>query len=275
MKLFKSRGRLYAGLIIVGLLLLFTIITPLLSPYTPFASDFSAMRAAPSYRHWLGTDQLGRDHLTRLAYGGRISLLTATAAGGISLLIGMAAGALAALKGGVVDRLLMRGAELITALPLLPVAITITAMMAFSGGPAARVIVLVMLIGGMSWGGTARILRGVCLHLKNEEYMLAARGMGLALPVQIKNYLMPALFPQISINAALLFSRALMSESALSFLGVGVSELTPTWGALFASARNFDVLYGQSYLWISTAVVLTLTALGANLIADGMAGGEL
>ncbi|MCL2519760.1 MAG: ABC transporter permease [Spirochaetaceae bacterium] len=260
--------KLKIGLILIILITLLVILLPALSPYSAHSINVEKLSLHPSWQHPLGTDRLGRDYLTRLFLAGRLSLSVALFSALLTTLLGLIVGLSAALLGGKADKILMRLAELISSLPFIPLAIILMAFLAFQLDAGSKTLFIVLLIALLSWPSTARLMRGNILHLKNEDYLLIATAMQLNLAHKIKYYALPAILPQLAINSAVNFGRALTSEATLSFLGLGFTEPLLSWGTLLAAGRSFDVLTNQYYMWLSSAILLIVALLAVNLIAE-------
>ena len=217
----------------------------------------------PSRRHLLGVDPLARDCLSRILYGGRVSLQVAVAATGVAVLLGVVAGALAGYLGGWMDEVLMRLADAFSAFPGILLAIAITA--AFERRSLAVVFVALGLVG---WAGLARIVRGQVLVLREEDFVQAARALGagrLRIPFR---HLLPNSMAAVLVTATLLMAGNILGEAGLSFLGIGVQPPYPSWGGMLAEARKEITLHWWMCAFPGTAIALTV--LGFNLLGDGL-----
>ena len=267
----RHRGAMIGLMVFVGIIL-FVTIGPYLWTIDPTYNDYRARLAGPSWAHPLGTDQLGRDTLARLMTGGRISIAVGLTAMGLALVLGTAIGVLA----GYYRRLdgpLMRLTDLFLALPLLP--LLLVAVMLFGQslrstfGPATGIFVLIVTaIGITSWMPTARIVRGDVLSLKEREFVLAARSIGTSDLKMVGRHVLPNIMSPIMVSATLGIATAIITESVLSFLGLGFPPDFPTWGRLLQDAndrmtQNFELVF-----W--PGVMISLTVLSVNYIGDGL-----
>lgn len=259
------RNRLaMAGLAVLIAFYLAAFLAPWLAPYDPIAQESLVSNGylPPSAQHWLGTDQFGRDVLSRLLYGARISLLIALTAIAISITVGTLLGAIAGYLGGKVDAIIMRTIDLILSFPRLVFLILIVAL----SRPSLPLIILVL--GLTHWPGTARLVRGEVLSLREREFIDAARALGFGRLRIIFRHLIPNVLAPVIVAATLGIGDTIVAEAGLSFLGLGVQPPTPSWGNMVADGRQN--LIGA--WWIATfpglAIVLTVTAF--NLIGDGL-----
>ena len=250
------------GVLILSILLIGAIFGPLLSPYSYSQTNLANKNSPPSGQHWFGTDDLGRDLLTRCLYGARISLFVGTAAAFIDLIIGILWGGIAAFSGGKTDRIMMRVADLLFSLPYLLIVILLMVVM----GPGLLTIVLAMSVIG--WITMARIVRGQILFLKEQEYVLAAKCLGAGFFRILFRHILPNAKESIIITLILTISSAIFTEAFLSFLGLGVQAPAASWGTM----ANEGLPALQYYPWrlLFPAMLITLTILALNLIGDGL-----
>ena len=267
---FKKKKTAVAGLIIFILLVLSAIFAPFLTPYQLETIDKAARNQAPSAAHWLGTDNLGRDYLTRILYGGRVSLKVGLFAVIISIVLGIIIGGIAGYYGGWIDNLLMRITEIVMSFPFLPLAITISDVVGEGLPGEYKMYITMFIIGLLSWPGLARIIRGQILSLREQEFMLAATALGLSDRRKIFKHLIPNTLGYVIVYATLGMASAILSESSLSFLGLGVVPPTPTWGNLVLSARDAHILTTRPWLWIPPGLCIFLAVISINLIGDGL-----
>ena len=275
---FRTHKGALTGLIVLGILVTFVIIGPLVWRINPaFVEPDSAKmilsrNKPPTWAHPLGTDQLGRDMLARLMSGGKVSLAVGTVAMIISILLGTLVGVLS----GYFRRLdgpLMRLTDLFLALPLLPLLLVM--MMLFGDkvrgliGPELGTFMLVVsAIGVTSWMSAARIVRGQVLALKEREFVLAARSIGTPPFRLIVRHILPNVVSSIMVAATLGIASAIITESVLSFLGLGFPPDFPTWGRLLYDGTSYMQLYPQRVMWPGLAI--SLTVLSVNYIGDGL-----
>lgn len=235
---------------------------PLIAPYEFDAINLKAIRQPPSAGNWLGTDDLGRDLLTRILYGGRISitigLLSALVGTGLGALIG----AIAGYYGGTVDNLLMRFTDIAYSIPTLPLLIVLSS---FSN---SAVPVMVLIIGFLSWMPTARVVRGSVLSAKEKEYVEAAHMIGAPDRVIIWQHILPNIAGPIIVGATLGVGNAIIIESSLSFLGLGVQPPTPTWGNMLMDSQA--TMASKPWLTIFPGLAILLIVLAVNFIGDGL-----
>jgi peptide/nickel transport system permease protein len=252
------------GLVTLIVLALLALAAPLLMPYG-FDQQNAALLGtptAPGLEHPLGTDQLGRDNLTRILYGARVSLSVGLVSALISTLLGTLIGALAGFFGGLVDSVLMRLTDVVLSVPILPLVI------ALSGFLRPSLWVLVAIIGGLGWMGTARLVRGQFLGLRNAEYVEATRALGGSnLRIMFRHMLPNALGP-IVVSTTLAVGSAIILESALSFFGLGVQPPTPTWGNLLNGSS--DWLETAPWLAAFPGLFILITVLSVNFLGDGL-----
>ncbi|ANU19844.1 peptide ABC transporter permease [Planococcus plakortidis] len=243
-------------------------IAPVLSPLPDISKvNIGAMNIEPNGEHLLGTDKSGRDVLTRLFYGGRISLLVGFSATLIVITLGTIVGALAGFFGGFIDSILMRFTDFVLNFPFLVFVIVLNTILY---GIVDGLWVLIMVIGALSWGGVARLVRSKVLAEKENEYILAALSIGCSPFKVITKHLLPNVISTIIVQGTLIFATMIVIESALSYLGFGVPQATPSWGNMLSSANEPDVLQGKPWIWMPPAIIITLTILSINFIGEGL-----
>lgn len=261
-----ARGRLRppgsgsAGTVIVLILVVAAAVGPVIASYGPAHQDFSALLDAPSGRHWLGTDELGRDVFSRLVSGARISLLLGVCVVLASAALGTVAGLVAGFAGGVADAAIMRVADLFLAFPKLILAMAVSASL----GPGLRNLLIAVSITW--WPEYARLARSMAMVLRHADYVDAARVLGLS-PVRIlARHVFPSAVPQVLVKATMDVGFAIIYVAGLSFIGLGVQPPTPEWGVMVADGRN----YIQSAWWVSAfpGLVILLAGLAFNLMGE-------
>jgi peptide/nickel transport system permease protein len=252
-----------AGGIILLVFLLCAILAPWLAPHDPTALNLSARLLPPSASHWFGTDELGRDVLSRTLYGARVSLLVAIAVVGISLALGSILGMLAGFYGGFTDTVV--NIYLTNAFLSLPGILLAVAIVAFLGPSLANLILALALAG---WVNYARLVRAQVLTVKQREYVQAARSMGASDVHLMLRHILPNILQPLLVQAAIGMAAAVLSEATLSFLGLGVQPPTPTWGAMLNDARSH--MFESPYLMVFPAIALALCVFSFNLIGDGL-----
>lgn len=259
-----TKGRI--GLLLVGIVILMAVGADLLSPHSPFASNLRLRLQAPGFvdaegqRYVLGTDQLGRDNLSRIMHGARISVIVASSAVLISGSCGLILGTMAGYLGSWLDSIIMRIVDIQLSVPMIILAIVWVAFF----GPG--ILGLVIVIGVWGWVQYARLSRGMTLALKETEFVEAARTIGASTTRIVFRHIMPNLMGPIIVMATLQLGHAVLIESALSFLGVGIPPPTPTWGGMLADGRS----YIDTAWWTAVfpGLGITVFVLGANLLGD-------
>lgn len=271
---FRQFRRNKLALFGVGILFVFTIwcfYGPVFSKFALLETKVSIAKRTPSLEYILGTDAIGRDIFTRLMYGGRISLTVGFVAVLIEVLIGTLVGGIAGYYGGKVDSILMRIVDIFLSLPYLPVVIILgTVMSDLEIPPQERIYFVMLIIGLLSWPVLARIVRGQILSLREQEFMLAAESLGLSDRRKIVRHLIPNVIPHIIVSATLGIGGAILSESALSFLGLGVSMPYPSWGNMIQAVKDAYDFAHRWWLWIPPGLCIFITVLAINFVGDGL-----
>lgn len=273
------------SLIVLVLIIASCIIVPLLSPYHFNNNRMGYKNLPPSSENWLGTDENGRDVLTRLFYGGRISLVIALLVVLFEVVLGVAVGSMSGFYGGRVDNILMRICEILLSLPYMMVAITVIAVF---GAPDTarfpglaqfirnigtvnwRIFLLVLVLGSLSWPNIARIVRGQVLSIREQEYMEACEALGISNRSRIFKHILPNVLSVVIVYSTLGIASVILTETALSFLGLGVDPVTPTWGSLIQSARNVTNIQKRWWLWVPAGLMIFFTVMSFNLLGDGL-----
>lgn len=269
---FKIHKGALAGGVVFVLIVLFVGVGPWLWAMDPGYIDIRARNQGASLAHPLGTDQLGRDLLARMMHGGRISVAVGLTAMILGLLIGTLVGVLAGYFRRL-DGFLMRTTDLFLALPLLPLLLVLVLLfrdvLARNFGEAAGVFLLIVVaIGVTSWMQTARIVRGDVLALKEREYVVAARSIGTPPRRIVTRHILPNVLSPVMVSATLGIASAIITESALSFLGLGFPPDFPTWGRLLFDGRDWIEQYPARVIW--PGLLISLTVLSVNFIGDGL-----
>jgi peptide/nickel transport system permease protein len=269
---FKRHKGAIAGLVVLTIIVLAAVVGPMVYWYDPFDIDTSIANQRPSAAHWMGTDQLGRDVMARVLIGGRISLAVGFAAMLVGVVLGTAVGILAGFFKKL-DGPLMRVTDLFLALPILP--LLLVAIMLFRDplksalGPSVGIFVLVVFIIGVTgWMQTARIVRGEVLSVKEEEFVIAAHSIGTRKRNIVMRHILPNVLSPVMVAAALGVAVAILTESALSFLGLGFPQEFPTWGRLVFDAKDRLGINPAWMIW--PGVLISLTVLSVNFIGDGL-----
>lgn len=269
---FKTHRGALVGAGIFLFIVLAVVIGPLIWPYDAQFIDIRSRNQGPSFAHPLGTDQLGRDMLARMMAGGKVSVAVGITAMLLSLVLGTAIGVLAGFFRRL-DGALMRVTDLFLALPLLPLLLVMVMLFreALSSrfGPETGIFILIVVaIGVTSWMQTARIVRGDVLALKEREFVLAGRSIGTPPRRIIFRHILPNVLSPIMVSATLGIANAIITESALSFLGLGFPPDFPTWGRLLFDAVDYLQQYPERVLWPGLAI--SLTVLSVNYVGDGL-----
>jgi peptide/nickel transport system permease protein len=264
----KTFGRLIRnfaftlGLVLTLLLIISALAAPVLSPHDPFQQDTSRRLEAPSDDHPLGLDDLGRDVLSRIFYGARVSLRVGFSVVFLASLIGITLGAIAGYFGGFVDVLVMRLCDILLSFPGILLAIALVAVL----GPSLNNVVLALVI--TAWVGYARLVRGQVLKVREMEFVTAARALGARAPRVIILHVLPNIMNPVIVMATLGLGGVILSEAALSFLGLGVQPPTPSWGAMLTSGRRYLGL--ANHLAIFPGAAIMLAVMGLNFLGDGL-----
>ena len=250
------------GTVIVGLALVAAVVGPWLVPFDPSAQELALRLEGPSRLHWLGLDELGRDILARVISGARVSLLIGLVVVSVSASIGALMGSLAGYYGGIVDEVIGRVIDILLAFPGLLLAIALVAML----GPSLTNVALALSLIG--WVGYARVVRAQVLQAREFEYVAAARAIGAATPRILIRHVLPAALPALTVQATLGMAGAILSEAALSFLGLGVQPPTPSWGAMLNYGRAH--VLDAPHLTVFPGLAIALLVLGLNLLGDSL-----
>jgi len=250
------------GLTLVAGLFVISIFAPFLAPYDPNSIDLKQVLVPPSADHLLGTDTLGRDVLSRIIYGSRVSLKVGFVAVGLATLIGLVVGSLAGYYGSWVDQLFMRLVDLMLCFPTLFLILAVIAVL----GPSIWNIMVV--IGLTSWMGVARLVRAEFLSLRERDFVAAARALGATDARLILRHLLPNALAPVMVSATLGVAGAILTESALSFLGLGVQPPTPSWGNILTAGKdNIEIAWWLSFF---PGLAILVTVMSYNLLGEGI-----
>lgn len=292
------------GLATLIFLFLFSFLGPLFSPYDEYSKDYGRgsdvvvstpisfvvdgethtcyyITSTPvmdknakgdmTAEHWLGTDEHGQDLLTRLMYGGRVSLTIGLVVILLETIIGVILGGLAGYFGGWVDNLIMRIVDIIYCIPQLPIMLILSAMFESLGVEGIeRLYYMMGILTLMGWAGTARIVRGQILSLREQEFMLAAKCTGLSTRRKIFNHLVPNVLPQLIVSMTLGLGSIILTEATLGYLGLGAPLNTATWGSMIQYATKSWALNDYPNFWVPAGVCITLAILAFNFVGDGL-----
>ena len=225
----------------------------------------------PSAKHWLGTDKYGMDMLTRLMYGGRVSLMIGFIVIIIETVLGVILGGIAGYFGGWVDNLIMRLVDIFYCIPSMPIILILGAAMDQQRvEPGKRLIYLMLILGILGWAGIARLVRGQILSLREQEFMTATEACGISVKSRIFKHLIPNVIPQLIVNCTMGLGSVIITEATLSFLGLGVKFPFASWGNIMNDVSNSYVLTSYWFIWIPAGICLMLTVLGFNFVGDGL-----
>lgn len=248
--------------VLIVVIILMAVFAPLVSPYDPYAQALKDRLLAPSAAHLLGTDELGRDILSRIIYGARISLTIGLVPTLISMVIGTALGLAAGYYGGKIDFVIMRLADVMLAFPSLLLAMVVMYTM---GGGLVNIFIALSLV---NWAGTARIVRSQTLSLKEAEYVEAARSIGVKSRTILIRHILPNCLPSLIVLFTLNIPSAILSESSLSFLGVGAQPPSASWG--LAVVRGKKYLFTEPWLSIAPSIAIMIIVMAFNFLGDGL-----
>ncbi|MFZ5453418.1 MAG: oligopeptide ABC transporter permease [Thermodesulfobacteriota bacterium] len=259
---FKRNRLAMSGLVLVAGMFVVSLAAPWLAPYDPNFIELKQMLMPPSSQHWLGTDTLGRDVLSRIIYGSQVSLKVGFVAVGLATIIGLLVGALAGYYGGLVDQVLMRLVDLMLCFPAFFLILAVIAMLE----PSIWNIMVV--IGLTSWMGVARLVRAEFLSLREREFVVAARALGAGDTRLIWRHMLPNALAPVMVSATLGVAGAILTESALSFLGLGVQPPTPSWGNILTMGKdNIEIAW---WLSVFPGLAILVTVMSYNLLGEGI-----
>ncbi|KHS57682.1 peptide ABC transporter permease [Terrisporobacter othiniensis] len=261
---FKNNKLAVIGVFIILILVLLSVCAPLLTDYTISETDLFNIKMAPNSEHILGTDELGRDVFTRLIYGGRVSIVVGVASMTLQLVIGVIMGAIAGYFGGIAEKIIMRIIDVIMCFPFFVIAISVAAVV----GPGVKNLIII--IGFLMWPNIARIVRAEILSLKENDYIMAAKAMGLSSFEIIKSHILPNIMSPILVASTLAIANGILTEASLSFLGIGVKLPQPSWGNMLIAAQNIGTLQREWWLWIPAGSLIILMVLSINFVGDGL-----
>lgn len=252
------------GAIFMIMIILASVLAPFITPYSFEEQNLLKKLQAPGSEFWLGSDRYGRDILTRLLYGGRISLLVAFGSVVGAVFIGITIGAIAGYFGGIIDAILMRFVDIVISIPSIFLLITIVTIFRPSW------IILIFVFALTSWTGTARLVRGEFLTLRSREFVLASRTMGTRPSKIIFSHILPNAMGPIFVAATLLVGTVILVEASLSYLGLGISPPTATWGNMLQDAQNYTVMLTAPWYPFFPGLMILLTVLSVNFVGDGL-----
>lgn len=255
--------------LVLLLMVLVSFVGPLASPYTGDEINLRIANHPPATDHWLGTDKYGRDVLTRLMLAGRISLTVGLASMALSLVLGTFLGLVAGYFGGWVDAVVMRVVDLLMSIPGLPLLIVLAAILSeYKVAPESRLYLVMLMLSLIGWPALARLIRGQVLTLREQMFMRATDVLGLGLRSKILRHLLPNVLPVLIVVATLGTASSIISESSLSFLGLGVMEPHASWGNMINSANNLVDFRNHWWLWVPPGVAVLVTVASINVLGD-------
>jgi peptide/nickel transport system permease protein len=261
---FMSHRLAMFGAIWLIAMALIAIFAPFIAPKDPNAIDLINIARSPGWDNLLGTDQVGRDNLSRVIYGARISLSVGVVAVTIYLSIGFILGSMAGYAGGLTDSIIMRFTDIMMCFPTFVLILILVGIL----GP--NIFNIMVIIGLFGWPGVCRLVRGQVLSLREMDYVIAAEMLGGTRRYVMFRHILPNVIGPLTVAGSLGIAGAILSEAGLSFLGLGVSRPTPSWGAMLNDARNPATLATEPWLWIAPGILISLAVLAANFIGDGL-----
>ena len=262
---FRHNKRAMFGVVVVLIVALTVLILPLVMDLDPFTTDAEAgFNTPPSAQHILGTDDVGRDLFARLLYGGRISLLVGIASTCVSVLIGVPLGLIAGYYRGIWETIIMRAADIFMSFPSMILILVLVAVF----GPSIFNVTVV--IGVLGWTSIAKLIYGNTLSLREKEYIEAARAMGMKNRKIIFTEILPNAIAPVWVTIAFRVSSGILTESSLSFLGLGVQTPQASWGNIIFAAQNLLVLTARPWVWIPPGICIILVVIGFNFIGEGV-----
>ncbi|GAY77419.1 dipeptide transport system permease protein DppC [Sporolactobacillus inulinus] len=263
MRRFLKHRLACVGVAVFLLILLIALLAPVIAPQDP-AKIFNEFEAPPSAAHWLGTDPVGRDVMSRLIFGAQVSIAVGIGAVAIYVAIGIVLGLVAGYFGGWVDMLIMRLTDVFMSFPYFMVILVLVSII----GPSLFNITLV--IGLLGWPAIARLVRGSVLSIKEMDYVKAGVALGYSTPKILFRHILPNALAPILVNATFGVASAIIMEASLSFLGMGVRPPAASWGNMLTQAESITVLSSQPWLWIPPGLMILLAVLSVNFIGDGL-----
>ncbi|PYZ91526.1 peptide ABC transporter permease [Salipaludibacillus keqinensis] len=265
MRRFIKNKLAISGVIILGFIVFIAVFADVLATHEPTAYDMYNIESKVSSENWLGTDSSGRDNFSRLVHGSRISLTIGFFAMLFTVVIGVILGSLSGYYGGKIDSLIMRITDLMLILPFLLLVLTIIAIL-----EKISILIFITIIALTTWPNLTRIIRATFLSLREKEFILGAKSVGASdIRIIFKHFLPNAVGP-IIVNATLMMATMIIIESALSFIGFGIPQPTPTWGNMITEATNLRMLENNWEAWLPPGLAILFTVLSINFIGDGL-----
>jgi len=261
---FRQHPLAVIGLSLFALILVLALAAPLIERYPYEALNLRSKFQAPSTEHWLGTDRVGRDIWSRLLHGGRVSILVGFSSAAKTIVIGTLLGVVSGYFGGFVDMIIMRFTDVVMTFPGVIIILTVATFL----GPS--ILNVIALIGLFGWMGTARLVRGQVLSSREQQFVLAARAVGVRAHRIILAHVLPGVVAPLLASVTFAINGGILLEAGLSFLGVGIPLPIPSWGNMLETARSLDVLQDGPWIWMPPAVLILVTVLNINFIGDGL-----
>lgn len=261
---FRRHRLATVSLVVLALLLILNWGAPLFARYDPNAIDALNRNQPPSAEHFFGTDAIGRDIWARVLFGGRISLSVALVSVAISLVIGTIFGLVSGFRGGQIDLILQRILEIMSAIPLLFLIISFVAVF------GANILNTMLILGFLSWEGLARLVRGQTLQARAQDFVLAARSVGATDRSIMVRHVLPNVLPFIIVWITFAFTGIILTETSLSYLGLGVQPPQASWGSLVGAAKNLRDIQYHPWMWLPAGLMITFTVLSLNFIGDAL-----
>jgi len=261
---FKRHKLGLAGGVVLLLFILMAVFAPLIAPQNPNHADFKHRKEPPSAEHWLGTDELGRDVWSRLVYGGRVSLMVGFGAVTLYMIIGTVLGTTSGYFGGKVDFTIMRITDIMMTFPSLLLILT------FAAFTRPSVLNVVLAIGLFEWPGVTRIIRSDVLSIRERDFILATRALGASSNRILSVHVLPNIIGILVVTITYGVSTAIILETTMSFLGLGVPLPTPSWGNMISSATSITVMETMPWLWIPPGIAIAATVLALNFVGDAL-----
>ncbi|KAA8673366.1 oligopeptide ABC transporter permease [Clostridium sp. HV4-5-A1G] len=263
LKRFKKHKMAVTGVVFIAILAVIAVAAPLLAPQSPYAVE-NSFGASPSAGHILGTDQVGRDVMSRLIYAARVSLVVGIGTVILSVGIGTVLGLISGYFGGKVDMIIMRITDIFMSFPQMMLILVVVSIV----GPGLWNIIWVL--GFLGWPSVARLVRGNVLSIKEMDYVRSSVALGFSTPRILFSHILPNTMAPILVNATFGIARAIIYEASLSFLGMGVQPPTASWGNMLTDAQAITVLTTKPWLWFPPGIMIVITVLAFNFIGDGL-----
>lgn len=261
---FRKHHLAMGGLVFLLTVASMAVLAPLVTGHSPYDADLRMVRKPPQAGHWLGTDGAGRDVWSRLVYAARVSLTVGVASMAVATALGVILGSLAGFFGGKLDSVIMRFTDIILCFPALLVILSVVTVV----GPSVLNVILV--IGGFSWPGICRLVRGQYLSLRQQEFVTAARCIGAPSRQIMLKHMMPNVVAPLTVYVTLGIASAILTEAGLSFLGLSVQVPTPTWGNMLLGATSISIIENNWWLWLPPGIAIAGTVLAINFVGDGL-----